>query len=132
MPALRSTPVDRPRVLAVLWTVLIVAACSIPGRDLPEMDVVGLDKLVHFTLFAGLGWLWMRALHRPLKKRMWRVLTAGLAFAVLTELYQGLLPFDRIPDPYDALANALGLGTALLYFRHRTHRARRADEGASG
>ena len=104
-------------MLAVAWTLLIVAACSIPGRDVPRVDVVSADKLAHFVLFAGLGGLWMRAFTAPLRRRAKWVVIGGLAFALLTEVYQGLLPFDRSPDPLDALADVAGLlfSTAVYY-----------------
>lgn len=102
------------RILAILWTLGIVAACSLPGRTLPQSGLFEFDKLIHAALFFGFGVLWLLALQAPLRIRRWRVFLAGLAFAVLTEVYQGLLPFERFPDPYDALANGLGLCAALL------------------
>ncbi len=52
-------------VVAVGWTMMILAACWIPARGLPVTESQGsrfhiphLDKLVHFTLFAGFGLLW--------------------------------------------------------------------------
>jgi VanZ family protein len=103
--------------LAWLWTTGILVACSLPGQSLPDITLFRFDKLIHFALFAGFGWLWMAALRQPLARRAGVVLAAGLAYAVLTEPYQGLLPFERAPDPYDALANALGLGAGVLAFR---------------
>ena len=107
----------RIHLVAIVWTLGILAACSIPGQDLPEIDFFSFDKIAHFTVFAGFGWLWMWALQGPLPHRTGYVLGAGLAYAALTELYQGLLPYDRTPDPYDALANALGLLAAVLLYR---------------
>ena len=110
------------RLVAIVWTLGILAACSIPGRDLPEVDIVSFDKVAHFVIFAGFGWLWMWALQSPMPRRTAVVLVAGLAYAGLTEVYQGLLPFERSADPFDALANALGLLAAVLLYRrlHRT------------
>ncbi len=109
----------RAHLLAFVWTVGILAACSIPGRDLPKVDIVSFDKMAHFAVFAGFGWLWMRALRGPMPGRTWWVLATGLAYAVLTEIYQGFLPFERTPDPLDALANALGLLAAVLLYAFR-------------
>ena len=102
-------------LIAVLWTLLILAACSLPGRDLPQVDMVSFDKAVHFIMFASFGGLWMRAFPG---RTVW-VLAAGLAFALFTEIYQGFLPFERTPDPYDALFNALGLCAAVVIYRLR-------------
>lgn len=110
-------PMTRAHLFAIIWTLGILAACSIPGKDLPDIDLFSFDKIAHFVVFAGFGWLWMRALQGPSLRRTGYVLASGLAYAALTEVYQGLLPYDRSPDPYDALANALGLLTAVLLYR---------------
>lgn len=107
----------RAHLLAIIWTLGILTACTIPGRDLPSLNIPSLDKVAHFVVFAGFGWLWMRALRGTPAQKTWRVLAAGLAYAALTEIYQGLLPFYRSPDLYDALANALGLLAAVLLYR---------------
>jgi len=41
---------------------------------------------------------------------------AGLMYGIGTEIYQGMLPWERTPDPMDAIANILGLLTAILVF----------------
>ena len=104
-------------LLAVLWTLLILAACTIPGKDIPSINIVSFDKFAHFGIFAGLGWLWMWALQGTLTSRMKRVLVFGITYAIFTEIYQGLLPFEREPDPLDALANIAGLVTAVVLYR---------------
>ena len=105
------------RLIAIVWTLGILAACSIPGKDIPNINLFSFDKIAHFTVFAGFGWLWMRALTGPMNRRTAYVLGFGLAYAALTEVYQGLLPFNRTPDVHDALANTLGLLTAVLLYR---------------
>jgi VanZ family protein len=107
---------------ATLWALLIFAACSIPGQDLPNVQIVQIDKFAHFFLFAVFGWAWMYALKSPLKKRALAVLLAGSAYSILIEIYQGLLPWDRSPDIYDVLADVAGLLAGLassVYLRSR-------------
>lgn len=103
-------------LIAIFWTLLILAACTIPGKDIPSINIVSIDKFAHFGIFAGFGWLWMWALRGTLISRMKRVLTAGIAYAILTEIYQGFLPFERQPDPLDALANIAGLLVAMFLY----------------
>ena len=111
----------RAHWLALGWTFFILAACSIPGRDLPRVGVPDFDKLAHVGVFLVFGMLWMRALHLPVARRTGAVVAGGLAYAVFTEIYQGWLPFERTPDPFDALANALGLllGVGVYYVLYR-------------
>jgi len=102
------------KLLALLWTLGILAACSIPGTSLPSVSLWEFDKVAHFALFFGFGALGLWAY----PKRAGWVLLAGLAYAVGTEFYQGLLPWPRTPDPYDALANTIGLfaGVGTMYW----------------
>lgn len=104
------------RLLALCWTLGILVACSIPGKDLPAINIVSFDKFAHFAVFMGFGWLWMRAIRGAPARRARYVLGAGFAYAVLTEIYQGLLPFERTPDPMDALANTIGLLVGVVAY----------------
>ena len=114
------------RALAILWSLGIIVAYSLPGSTLPAgPELLGWDKIAHFGLFAGFGFLWMRVLHprrgtsrATVPKRMIVFLLVSLLLAVSGEVYQSLLP-ERTPDPYDALANALGVSAAVLLFRWR-------------
>jgi hypothetical protein len=122
MPFPPSLSTTHYRWLAVLWTVGIVAACSIPAASLtPLGPALSADKAIHVGLFAGFGALWMRALV-PLSEGGWgmfrqqalRVLVGGSFLAVGTEVYQHVLPLQRLGDPYDALANGAGLLGAVI------------------
>lgn len=103
-------------IAAILWTLLIVAACSVPGEDIPGPNVGGLDKVAHFLLFSVFAVLWLAALEQRPGSALRSVMIGGLLLAGLTELYQGLLPFDREPDVFDALANVVGLAAGSFGF----------------
>lgn len=105
------TPPSRRAVcwFAALWTLAIVVALSIPGDDVPDVDVVAIDKVVHAAVFAGFAVLWMAALGGSVARRAAVVAATGVAFAVLSELYQGWLPWERTPDVLDAAADVAGL-----------------------
>ena len=63
------------------------------------------------------------------------VVLIGIAYGVFTEVYQGWLPWERIPDPYDALADAVGvvLGTGGWGWHRRRRRALASgDDGFGG
>lgn len=98
--------------LALLWTLLILIACSIPGSSLPSISLLEYDKFAHFVLFAGFGWLWLNVY----PGRLLVILVMGLLYGAGTEFYQGWLPYERSPDPLDFIANALGLLAALVAF----------------
>ena len=102
-------------ILAILWTFAILAACSLPGNELPKInfDLFEPDKIAHFILFFFFGWLWLEA--APPEKKGRRILIAvfGALYAITTELYQSALPLGRTADPMDAVANLIGLFTAM-------------------
>ena len=110
-------------LVALVWTLGIVALCTLPGDDLPDIDFFSADKIGHFAMFAGFGFLWSWVSPRSFRQTVPIVVVAGLLFAVGTEIYQGLLPFGRDPSAADAAANLAGLGAGIwLYGRtEKTH-----------
>jgi hypothetical protein len=113
------------RWLAVFWTGAIVLACSLPAASFAGVQpALGADKVVHVVLFAVFGGLWMRALCPPTPATTWgrvrrrggRLLLVGVLFGVGSEVYQQVLPLRRMADPYDALADVLGLLFGILLY----------------
>lgn len=107
---------------AAAWTLLIFALCWWPKPRIGASEaratlfVPNVDKVVHFALFAGYGWLWMAATTR---RRAWVVGATGLAAVVLSEVGQALPIINRDANLYDALADAAGLAAGILAARRR-------------
>lgn len=101
---------DRYRWLALGWTILIVVLCLTPKAAVPEGTgtrvIPHLDKIIHFALFAGFGFLWTASVRS--KGAAIKVLVAGFALAAGTELLQGLPGVNRDPDTIDVMADSLG------------------------
>lgn len=88
------------------------------GPSLPtESSVPESDKLVHLLGFGGLAFVWRYA-------RLSTLATLGIVLLMggVTELGQAYLPWPRVPDVLDFLANTVGgvlgvgvwwLGTAV-------------------
>jgi VanZ family protein len=93
------------RLLAVLWTLAVLAALSVPGSALPSFVHLSVDKVFHAAAFLVLGLLWLRAYPHEAT----RVLVAGVLFAVLTEVYQHVMPIGRSFSLADAFADTCGL-----------------------
>jgi hypothetical protein len=113
------------RWLAVLWTAAILGGLSLPPSSLsPAQTLLSFDKLIHAVLFGGFGLLWMRVLCPPeaagngasLRWRGGQLLGMGVLFAGGTEVYQQIMPVRRMGDPYDALADAVGLLVGILLY----------------
>jgi len=104
----------KQRTLAA-WaaTLLLLVLCLVPkgvvpGGEVSPRRIPHLDKVAHFSMFAGFALLWFRAGGASTRVRATRVLGAAFALAVATELLQGLPAVSRDPDVLDALADAVG------------------------
>jgi len=110
--------------LALGWTLAIVAGCSIPGDAFPQLTLLSQDKLLHLAAFAGFALLWARVF----PDAGGRILLGGIALGLATEVYQHLMPIGRFFDPFDALADTVGLLLALgarhIWLRVAPSRAR--------
>lgn len=118
---LTASPHPARRGVALAWTAAILALCLPPASWLGIVEVVptgeGLplpppDKVVHFTLFAGFSVLWSAAAWPARRPAM--VLAAGLALAVITELWQELPFIARDGNLADGLADSAGALAGVL------------------
>jgi len=91
--------------IAVVWTFVILAMCTWPGKDIPNPPFPNFDKLVHGGLFAVWAVLWL--LSYPGKAKT--IIFAGMAYGLGIEFYQQILPFDRTFDWWDAVADSVGV-----------------------
>ncbi|MDN3668073.1 VanZ family protein [Echinicola jeungdonensis] len=107
--------------VALLWLALLIWLILSPGENLPSApDIPGLDKMVHFGLFAGLLFLWNRVWRyrqRKIKKVIFitNYLVFGIIFAILIEEVQRFIP-DRSYDVGDIIANLLGSMIGTICF----------------
>lgn len=95
--------------------IAIMIASLIPSRDIPKVHIS--DKLVHGLMYAGLGWLMLRAWVRDRRPTGAAILmVAGIcsAWGFYLECLQSLTP-DRGFELLDEATNILGAvaGTAL-------------------
>lgn len=125
MRTLFSFSTTHYRWLAILWTGGILVAFSLPPSSFSSVEpALSYDKAAHFALFGVFGGLWMRALcppggavlNRRLPRYAVRMMAIGGLFAVASEAYQWLLPTGRMAEPYDVLADVLGLTTGILAY----------------
>lgn len=111
-PALR--PFHRPRVWVGLWIaaiLVVIAVCLGPPPEFPELPSNS-DKAEHFLTFALLCWgaVQLFATRRALLFATFGLVLLGIAI----EIAQGALTTNRSADPYDALADTLGILAGLL------------------
>lgn len=109
-------PFHRPAPWVALWVAAILGVfwvCLGPPPEIPELPS-GADKVEHFLAYFLLaaGAVQLFATRRALLASAGGLVLMGL----LIEVLQGALTSNRMADPYDALANTLGVlaGMALV------------------
>ena len=106
---------------ATAWTAVVVVLCLIPGSGLPEIDApVSTDKWVHVAMFVGVGGLW--SLAHP--RRPWAVLGLGSALGAAIEVAQHAMGWGRSGDPWDVVADVVGLALGVGLARAAAARER--------
>jgi VanZ family protein len=108
--------------VALAWTVLMLYVCLIKSSDVPSINIVGIDKVIHillhlvFTFFWGITMLKNGKL-TSFSKVMKVAFLLSFVFGLLIEFMQGYFTTTRSADVTDVLANLLGtlLAIALLY-----------------
>lgn len=96
----------------VMWAALILILTSIPSPPGPPGGIPHLDKVVHFIMYAGLGWLVARAMTARNPRSLALALLAIVVFAALDEWHQQFVMRD--PNMIDWIADVLGAATGLL------------------
>ena len=94
-----------------------------PPSNFQSHSVFQYDKIGHFLMFFG--WTLMFGLSWMIRKKnsikLWVVFLTGLIFGIAIELTQGVLPYDRHPNPYDVIANGIGSLAAIIILNVLQH-----------
>ncbi|MCC4602983.1 VanZ family protein [Xanthomonas campestris] len=106
-------PFHRPALWMGLWIaaiVVLIAVCLGPPPEFPELPSNS-DKAEHFLSFALLSWgaVQLFATRRALLLAAFGLVLLGIGI----EIAQGALTTNRSADPYDALADTLGILAGL-------------------
>ncbi len=102
-------------VIFVLWMLLIFAVSSWPSLQSPEIGIIGVDKIAHFTQYFIAGIL--LALYLKSKQTVMKIIivrfTLLALFCIVDEIHQLWIP-GRSVSIYDAIANLSGIFFSLL------------------
>ena len=95
-----------------LWAVIILALTSIPGKEMPEINLWNWDKLAHGGVYFILAVLLFRYLYFvrrvALKAVPGPAILIGIVYGLLDELHQLFIP-NRSCTWQDMLANTVGI-----------------------
>ena len=109
----------------MLWALIILILCGIPGRDIPHisfLELLSFDKFVHAGIFFVLLLLTLRGF--LMQSRFARLKSSSrfiaalicIAYGGLLEIMQGTLFQERSADIYDFIANSFGCLMGLLLY----------------
>lgn len=113
---------------ALLWALLILVLCLMPGAALPAWhwaDLLSVDKLVHAVLFAVLYLLCAVGLARHFGADALRssvvlgITFVAVAYGGLLEVMQQLPALGRRGDWNDFIANTTGVAMGWGWYRWR-------------
>jgi len=123
----------RPIVIALVWSVLVLVSLVLPGSSVPQADLLEYDKVVHALLFGVGVFLWLRVpWSSPSARRV--IVLGALLFAPVSELMQAMIGRGRAADPWDAVADVIGvvLGVGAWLFRRHRRNANQSVPPAAG
>ena len=110
---------------AFLWTLVIFALCSMPGKSIPHiswLELLSFDKFVHASIFFVLQLLYLRGFTLQtgndfLKKNAKIIVTCMCIFyGGALEIMQTLFFSERSGDWFDFIANSTGCLAALSLY----------------
>jgi VanZ like family len=108
-------------VMAVLWTILIMTLCWLPGHMVQRVEAgsglfkfVNLDKLIHSGIFVVFALLWARV--SSSRRRFAWIAFGGVIFAAVTELGQLIPAVGRDATVPDLIADAAGVLIGIVAF----------------
>lgn len=106
-----------------IWGLIIFIVSSIPSDKIPNIQIFGIDKIVHIFAFFVFGYLVFRSINYSkgvnysFKKIATYVIIIVAIFGVIDELYQGLIP-GRTTDFFDFVADLIG-GILSIVFQKK-------------
>ena len=110
---------------SMLWALIILILCGMPGKDVPHisfLELLNFDKFVHAGIFFVLLLLSLRGFLLQTRfvglQRSARIAAFVLcvAYGGSLEILQGIIFIDRSSDIYDFIANTFGCSIGLLLY----------------
>ena len=110
---------------AMLWALLILILCGIPGKDIPHisfLELLSFDKFVHAGIFFVLqllnvrGFILQSAFPQLKKLAKFIALLICIIYGGSLEIMQGTLFTDRSADIFDFIANTFGASMGWILY----------------
>ena len=99
------------RLAGLVGLVAIPVVCLLPMPEMPVEFEHG-DKVEHLLGYAFATWWWAQL--APNRTRLWAHAGAFVIYGIAIEMLQTLVPWRSGNDPWDVLANSVGVLLATL------------------
>lgn len=110
----------------MLWALIILILCGMPGKDIPHisfLELLSFDKFVHAGIFFVLILLMIRGLTIQSKypslneKAKYFSFFISVTYGGLLEIMQATLFEERSADLYDFIANSFGCMLGYYFYK---------------
>lgn len=106
-------------IAALIWTGLILYFCLENAKNIPSINILYLDKVIHLTFHFIFTILWFLYFKKKFKNsNNFNLLTITLfvsfVFGIVIELIQQYFTTTRSADVFDILANLFGAFLAAI------------------
>jgi hypothetical protein len=115
----------KPNLPTIIWALIILILCGIPGKDIPHisfLELLSFDKFVHAGIFFILFFFAVRGFRLqekfPVLKKHAALIAfiSASAYGGLTEILQATVFSGRSADVFDFIADSFGCFAALLFY----------------
>jgi len=108
------------------WILVVVVLSLLPKSSIDTGSLKlfkGADKIVHFTMYAVLMFLWMVAIkQKPIANIKGRLIFAAafsVALGIILEIMQKYLVIGRTFDIFDIIANMSGVVFVIIFLNNK-------------
>lgn len=110
---------------SMLWALIILVLCGMPGKDIPHisfLELLSFDKFVHAGIFFVLILLTVRGFLLQTRFIKFQHSARSFAFVICIvyggslEIMQGTIFTDRSADIFDFIANSFGSVMGLVFY----------------
>ncbi len=100
-------------ISVVIFLIFITIGSSIPGKNMPMLNIFSFDKILHIVEYFILGCLLMNVLKDKTDYLNLLTLFLGLMYGISDEIYQFTV-IGRFPSTFDVFADTLGLTLSII------------------
>lgn len=106
-------------ILAVIWSFVILQLCLSESSELPKIQILYKDKIVHFIFYLVFVFLWFKTNLFNTKLKLFLLFFLAVSFGIAIEYGQKYLTTTRSFDWFDMLANSFGAAFSTFYFMRK-------------